>query len=208
VEDSDGRVREGAIGAHMLGPGLDASVAAAVVGPGDECGSVAGGRGGRVDGGGQRSSGGWIQGDAARGVRTTEVAAGAALVRAICAAGAVEAAWFAQDARVVRRAWAGSAGGQPGARSALVVGSEGGSGVAGVRSARAVLAVWDAGAGRAADVVGAGEEGWGWLPKCRSHLWFRPRTDLSWPQLLQYFAPMLARVRWPLRSFSCTFERR
>jgi hypothetical protein len=108
----------------------------------------------------------------------------------------------------VHRAWAGSAGGQPGARSALVVGSKGGSGVAGVRLARAVLAVWDAGAGRAADVVEAGEEGWGWLPKCRSHLWFWPRTDLSWPQLSQYCAPMLARVRWPIRSFSCTFERR
>jgi hypothetical protein len=134
------------------------------------------------------------------------VAAGAALVRAVCAAGVVEAAWFARYARVLRRAWAGSAGGQQEARSALVAGSEGGSGVAGVRSARAVLAVWDAaaGAGRAADVVG--EEGWGWLPKRRSHLWFRPRTDLSWPQLSQYFAPLLARVRWPIRSFSCTFE--
>jgi hypothetical protein len=73
------------------------------------------------------------------------VAAGAALVRAVCAAGAVEAAWFTRDARVVHRAWAGSAGGQPEAQSALVVGSEGSSGVAGVRSARAVLGVWDAG---------------------------------------------------------------
>jgi hypothetical protein len=43
------------------------------------------------------------------------VAAGSALVRAACAAGAVEAAWFGRDARVVRRALAGSAGGQPGA---------------------------------------------------------------------------------------------
>jgi hypothetical protein len=177
------------------------------VGLGDGCGSVAGGRGGRVDGGGQRSSGGWIQGDSAGGVRTTEVAAEAALVRAACAAGVVEAAWFAREAWVVRRAWAGSAGGQE-VLSALVVGSEGGSGVSGVRSARAVLAVWRAGDRRAVGVIGASEEGWGWLPKCRSHLWFQPRTDMSWPQFPRYFAPMLARVRWPIRSFSCTFERR
>jgi hypothetical protein len=90
----------------------------------------------------------------------------------------------------------------------LVAGSEGGSGVAGVRSARAVSEVWGAGDWRAAGVIGAGEEGWGCLPKCRSHLWFRPRTDMSWPQLPQYFAPMLARVRWPIRSFSSTFMRR
>jgi hypothetical protein len=92
------------------------------------------------------------------------VAAGAALVGAACAAGVVEAAWVARDARVVHKAWEGSAGGRPGARSALVAGSEGGSGVAEVRSARAVLAVWGAGAGKAAGVIGAGEEGWGWLP--------------------------------------------
>jgi hypothetical protein len=131
------------------------------------------------------------------------VAAGAVLVRAACAAGVVEVAWFG---RVVHRAWAGSAGGQPGARSALVpvVGSEGGSGVAGVRSARAVLAVWGTGARSAAGVIGASEEGWGWLPKCCSHLWFRSRTDLSWLQLSQYFAPMLARVRWPIsRQYMC-----
>jgi hypothetical protein len=77
--------------------------------------------GGRVDGGRRGTGGGgWIHGYAAWGVRTTEVAAGAALVRAACTAGVVEAAWFAQDAWVVRRAWARSAGGQPGARSALV----------------------------------------------------------------------------------------
>jgi hypothetical protein len=47
-------------------------------------------------------------------------------------------AWVARE---VRGTWAASAGGPPGARSVLVAGSEGGSGVAGVRSARAVLAV-------------------------------------------------------------------
>jgi hypothetical protein len=87
------------------------------------------------------------------------VAAGAALVGAACAASVVEAAWVARDAQEVRRAWTGSAGGQPGARSALFAGSEGGSGVAGVRSAGAVLAAWGAGAWRAAGVIGAGEEG-------------------------------------------------
>jgi hypothetical protein len=100
----------------------------------------------------------------------------------------------------------------------LVAGSEGGSVVAGVWSAGAVLAIWGAGARRAAaGVIGASEEGWGRLLKCRSRLWFRPRTDLSWPQLSQYFAPMLARVsltlipansvnrcRWVLFSLALT----
>jgi hypothetical protein len=60
VGDSDGRVRAGATGAHVLGPGLVASAAAgaAEVGLGDGCGSVAGGRGGRVDGGDRVDGGG------------------------------------------------------------------------------------------------------------------------------------------------------
>jgi hypothetical protein len=48
--------------------------------------------GGSRDGGcGQRGGGGGILGDAARGVRTAEVAAGAALEGAACAAGIVGA---------------------------------------------------------------------------------------------------------------------
>jgi hypothetical protein len=47
------------------------------------------------------------------------VAAGAALVRAACAEGVVEAAWFARDARVVGRAWAGLGQGVQGASREL-----------------------------------------------------------------------------------------
>jgi hypothetical protein len=74
-------------------------------------------------------------------------------------------------------AWAGSARGQPGARSVLVVGSMGGSGAAGVASAGALSAAWGARAWMATGVFWAGEDGWGSLPKCRSHLKLWPRTD-------------------------------